>query len=149
MYVPYSLNIMPPFNYKPPLTICINSQRRYIYLQCTPPSAIHGKFNKNRRILRLQQTREGLELTVPPCIESSYLLARPRDWLRNGRLVASWWWCENYIAFSDHTHSAPFIIHCPAELNQCRLHHKQHETVTDNSAIAVSLAHSTARKGSV
>ena len=31
-----------PFDYKPPLTICINLLQRYIYLQYTPPSAILG-----------------------------------------------------------------------------------------------------------
>ena len=57
--------------------------RRYIYLQFTPPSAIHEKFNKNERTLRLRWMRGRLELTVPPCIESSYLLASdiPTKWL--------------------------------------------------------------------
>ena len=27
-------------------------------------------------------------------------------WLCSGSLVASWYWCENCIAFSDHTHCA-------------------------------------------
>ena len=34
----------------------------------------------------------------------------PSDWLRGSRLIASWWWCENCIVFSDRTHSAPSLI---------------------------------------
>ena len=75
-YVPYSLNITPPsFISPPPLTIYIDLLQRHIYLQFTLPSAIHRKFNKNGRTLHLQRTRERLELTIPPYIESSYLLA--------------------------------------------------------------------------
>ena len=48
---------------------------RYVYPQFMLPSAIHGKFDKNGRTLRLRQTRGRLELAIPPCIESSYLLA--------------------------------------------------------------------------
>ena len=124
-YIPYSVILVfmkkqwhtiltrhyAPFDYKPSLTICINLLRRYIYLQFTHPSAIHGKFNKNGRTLQLWWMRGRLEITIPPWLESSYLLAsntpRPNDWLCSGRLVASWWWCENCIVFSDHTHSAP------------------------------------------
>ena len=43
-----------PFDYKPPLTICINLLQRYDCLQFTPPLAIHGNFNKNGRIMRLR-----------------------------------------------------------------------------------------------
>ena len=39
------------------------------------------------------------------------------------------------------------MILCPAELSHYKLHCKLHVMVTDNSAIAVSLARSTARKG--
>ena len=35
---------------------------------------------------------------------------RPSDWLRDGRLVSSWWWCENCIVFSDCSHSAPSLV---------------------------------------
>ena len=97
-----------PFDYKPSLTICINLLQRYQFM---PPSAIHGKFNKNGRTLRLQRTRGRLEHIAPPYIESSYLywpaIHRPSDWLHSGRLIASWWWCENCIVFSDCTHSVP------------------------------------------
>ena len=48
---------------------------RYVYPQFTLSSAIHGKFDKNGRTLRLRHTRGRLELTIPPCIQSSYLLA--------------------------------------------------------------------------
>ena len=55
-------------------SICINLLQRYIYPQFMPPSAIHGKFNKNRT-LRLRRARGRLELTDPPYIESSCLQA--------------------------------------------------------------------------
>ena len=58
-----------PFVYKPPLPFCTNSLRRYIYLQFKPPPPDHG------RTLRLRRTRGRSELTVPPYIECSYLLA--------------------------------------------------------------------------
>ena len=106
------------------------------------------------RPLQLWRMRGRLELTVPPYIWSlaTYWPAihRPSDWLRGGRLVASWWLCENCIAFSDCTHCVPsLIILCPAELSHYELHRKPYETVTNNSAVAVSLARSTARKGDI
>ena len=64
-----------PFNYKPPITIFVNLLWRYIYLQFTPPSTVHGKFIQDGRTLLLRRTRGRLELTVPPYEESSYLLA--------------------------------------------------------------------------
>ena len=73
--LPYSLDITPPSIISPPLHICINLLRRYIYLQFMFLSTIHRKFNKNGRTLRLRRTRGRLELTVPPNMESSYLLA--------------------------------------------------------------------------
>ena len=66
-----------------------------------------------------------LELTVPPCIESSYLLATLCAFIGN------------------------FMILCPTEVSHYELHRKLHKTVTDNSAIAVSFVYSTARKGGV
>ena len=59
-----------PFDYNPPLLfakICCGGISM-------PPSPIHGKYNKGRT-LRLQPTRARLEPTVPPYIESKYLLA--------------------------------------------------------------------------
>ena len=101
------------FDYNPPLTICIN--RRYIYFQFTPPSAIH---KKNGRTLWLQQTRGRLVLTIPPYMESSYLLASDTltKWLATPQQVRSysWWWCKNCIVFSDRTQSAPLLIHDPS-----------------------------------
>ena len=85
-YIPYSLDITPPW------IISLNLMQTYIYLQFTPPSAIHGNFNSKGGTLRLRRTREMLELTVPPYVESSYLLASDTptsDWLRGDRLVAS------------------------------------------------------------
>ena len=74
-----------------------------------PPSAIHGKFNKNRRTLQLRRMRRRLELTpYHPTYWSA--IHRPSDWLHSSGLVASWWWCKNCITFSDHTHSAPSLI---------------------------------------
>ena len=64
-----------PLRLYPPLTIGINLLQRYIYRQFTLPLAIHGKFDKSGRTLRLQQTRGRLEFTVPHYIKSSYLLA--------------------------------------------------------------------------
>ena len=72
--VPYSLDITLPSIISPPLTICINLLQRYIYLQVSPPSAIHGKFYKNGRSLRLRWTRGMLELTIPPYIISQLVL---------------------------------------------------------------------------
>ena len=61
------------------------------------------------RTLRLQQTRGRLKLTVPPYIESSYLLASnsPAKWLATRQQARSYscWWYENCI-----THSAPSLI---------------------------------------
>ena len=76
-----------PFNYKPPLTICINLLWRYIYLQFTPPLAIHGKSNKNGKTLQLRRMRGRLELTVPTYTESSYLLASDTT---TNRLATRW-----------------------------------------------------------
>ena len=75
-----------PFDYKPSLTICMNLLRRYIYLQFTLPLAIHGKFN-NGRTLQLRRMRGRLELTVPPYIKSSYLLAS----ITPTKRLATWW----------------------------------------------------------
>ena len=64
--------------------------------------------------LWLRQTRGRLEFTVPPYIwsQAKYWLVihRPSDWLRCSRLVSSWWWCENCIAFSDRSQSVPSLI---------------------------------------
>ena len=142
-----------PFDYKPTFTICQNLLRR-----CTisnfAPSAIHGKFNKNGRILQLRQRRGKSELTYHPIKNlPTYwpAIQQPSYWLRSSRLVASWWWCKNCIASSDCTHSAPSLIHdhLATELSHYEVHRKPHKTVTDNSAIAVSLAHSTVRKGGI
>ena len=153
----YSHNITPLSIISPPPYNLHKLLRWYIYLQFTFPSAIHGKFNKNRRTLRLQRTRGRLELTVPPHIDSSYLLASDTP---TKRLVMQRQACSylvevrNYdcIAFSDRTLCAfihSFMIGWPAELSHYELHRKPHKTVTDNSAIAVSLAHSAARKGGI
>ena len=111
-HVPYSLDITPPSFISPSLLhvfacsfispsllhvrcICMNLQLRYNYLQFTPPPWP----------LWLWRTREWLELTVPPYIWSlaTYMywpaIYRPSDWLRGGRLISSWWWCENCITF--------------------------------------------------
>ena len=90
------------FDYKLPLTICTNLLRRYIYLQFTPASA------------SVTRQMRG-STTVPPYIWSLAtcwpVIHRPSDLLCGGRLVPSWWWCdENCIAFSDRTHSAPSLI---------------------------------------
>ena len=53
-------------------------------------------------------------------------------------------WPHTLCAFID-----SFMILCPAEQSQYKLHRKPHKTVMDNSAIAVSLAHSTAKKGGI
>ena len=93
--------------------------------------------NKSGKTLWLRRKRERLELTVPLYIESSYLYQQS-DCLR-GRLVAGGGVkaaSHFLIAHSLHLHW--FMILCPAELRHYELHHKQHETVTDNSAIAVS-----------
>ena len=107
----YSLNITPPLITHPPYYLHKFAAEVY---QFTPPSVLHGKFNKNGRTLRLRRTRGRLELTVPPYIESSYL--------RGSRLVASRWWCKNCIAFSDCTHSASSLIHDPLP---CRIQQLQ------------------------
>ena len=101
-----------PLRLKAPLTICINLLSRYIYLQFMPPLAIHGKFNKNERTLWLRWTRGRLELTVPPYIESSYLLASntPTKRLAMWQQARSWWWYKYCIAFSDRTHSVPSLM---------------------------------------
>ena len=84
-----------------------------------------------------------LDITPPSFISP------PFHWLRDGRLVASWWWYENCIAFlTAHTLRLHYPV-CPAELSHYELYRKPHETVTDNSAIAVSFARSAARKGGV
>ena len=107
-----------PFDYKHPHTICKKLLWKYIYLQFMPPWP-HMEYliihNKNGRILRLRWMRGRLGLTVTPYIESSYLLASDTPTIAwcLGRLIASWWLCENCIAFSDHTHSAPSFIHDP------------------------------------
>ena len=138
-----------PFYYKPPLTICNDLLQRYIYLQFMPSSAIHGKFNERGRTLRLWQTRGRLELTVPPYIQSSYLLASNTP---NKRL-ATWWQARSYIAGAKtasclHTLQLHwFMILYPAELSHFELHHKPYKTVMNNSTIAVSLVRFTARKG--
>ena len=108
LYILYSLDITPPSFISPsPLTICINLLRRYIYLQFTPPSAIHGKVNKNERTLRLGRTRGRLELIVTPsCIELDLATYWPVIQVI-GYVVAGSWWCENCIMFSDCTHSVP------------------------------------------
>ena len=63
-----------PFDYKAPFTICKNLLQRYIYIHFMPPLTIHN-YHKNGRSLPLQQLRGRLELTLPPYVESSYLLA--------------------------------------------------------------------------
>ena len=101
--LPYSLDFTPPSFIRPPLTICMNLLRRYIYLHFTPASASATPTN-NRKV----------ELTVPHYIWSlaTYWPAihRPSDWLHGGRLIASWWWCKNCIVFSDRSHSVPTLI---------------------------------------
>ena len=74
--LPYTLDITPPLIISPPPPYYFQKFAVEIYLSpiYAPPSAIHGKFDKNGRTLQLRQTRGRLELTVPPCIESSYLL---------------------------------------------------------------------------
>ena len=144
-----------PFDNMPPFTICINLVRRYICPQFMPPSAIHGKFTNNRRTLWLRWTIGRLELTVPTCIGSSYLHAvlasdTPTKWFAKQwqavvvRKLHCVFWPHTLYAFVDN-----LMILCPAELSHYELHRKSHEMVTDNSAIAVSLARSTAGKGSV
>ena len=99
-----------PFDYKPLLTIVAEVYLSPIYVPLDHTYMenliIH---NKNGRTLRLRRLRGRLELTVPPYIESRPAIHRQSDWLRGGRLVASWWWCENCIAFSDRTHAAPSL----------------------------------------
>ena len=59
-----------------------------------------------------------LNITPPSIISPPYYfvsywpaIQQLSDWLRRSRLIASWWWwCENCIAFSDHTHSVPSLI---------------------------------------
>ena len=110
--------------------------------------------NKNRRTLQLSRTRGRLELTIPPYIESRYLLANDAltKRLASKRQVHSW--CESASHFlTTHTLLCAsidnFMIFFPAKLSHYELHSKPHETVTDHSAIAVSLACSTAGKGGV
>ena len=100
-----------------------------------PPPPHHGK------TLRLRRTRRRLELTVPPYIECSYLLANDtptkRLAMQQQARIASWWWCENCIAFLT-AHCAfidNFMILCPAELSHYKLYRKPHETVTDNQSL--------------
>ena len=95
-----------PFVYKPPppplLFVWICCWGMFISNLCPP------------RPLRLRQMTGRLELTITPYIWSlaTYWPAihQPSDWLRGGKLVSSWSWCENCIAFSDRSHSAPSII---------------------------------------
>ena len=69
-----------------------------------------------------------LDITPPLFISPPFRFARsrcegiyihrPSDWLRDSRLVARWWWCENCVAFLT-THCAfidDFMFHCAAEL---------------------------------
>ena len=104
MTVPYSLDITPPPFISPPLLFpWICCWGIFISNLCPPWP------------LRLQRTRGRLELTVPLYIWSlaTYRPAIhwPSDWLHCGRLVSSWWWCENCIAFSDRSrHSVPSLI---------------------------------------
>ena len=95
---------MPPLFISPPFHFARICCGGIFISNLHPPLAIHGEFSKNGRTLELRQTRGRLELTVPPYIESSYLwpaIHRPSGWIRGSRLVASWWWCENCIVFSD------------------------------------------------
>ena len=55
-----------------------------------PPLTIHGKFNNTKlRTEELRQMRGRLELTVPPCIESSYLLASDTPTKRLAKSIVS------------------------------------------------------------
>ena len=129
-----------PFDHNPPLLfakiccggICIsNLCSSWPYME---------NLQEERKTLWLWRTRGRLELTIPPYIESSNLLASdtPTKWL------AARWHCVFWV----HTYTlCAFIDLCPAELSHYELHRKPHETVTHNFAIAVSLACSTARKG--
>ena len=94
-----------PFVYKPPLTICMNLLRRYIYLQFTPPSA--SATPTNERKVRTHRTTYMYIWNLTTNWPAKH---RPSDWLRGSRLVASWWWCENCIVFSGHSHSSPSLI---------------------------------------
>ena len=103
--------------------------------------------NKNGRTLWLRRTRGRLELTVPGLATYWQVIHRPSVCLRGGRLIASWWWCENCIAFSDRTHSAfhRFMIFCPAELSHYEFHCKPRETVMGAIAVSPRVLHSSER----
>ena len=94
--LPYSLDIMPPLFISLLLL-------RYIFLQFTPLSAsaipmIERKVRTHRNTLNMKSIA-----TYWPVIH------RPSDLPRGGRLVSSWWWCENFV-FSDRSHSASSLI---------------------------------------
>ena len=98
-----------PFIYKPPYYL----HKFAVEVYLSPIYAPIGhtwKIYKNNWILWLRRMRVRLELTIQPCIESSYLLASdtPTKWLATQR-QAHGGACENCIAFSDCTHSAPSL----------------------------------------
>ena len=102
--LPYSLDITPPSFISPSLLLAWICCWGILFISNLHPS----------RPLWLRWTTGRLDLTVPPYIWSlaTYWPAihQPSDWLHGGRLVSSWWWCENCIAFSDRSHSAPSLI---------------------------------------
>ena len=66
-HIPYSLDITPPSFISPPFHFARIRCEGIFISNLSPPD--HG------RTLRLRRTRGRLELTVPPYIECSYLLA--------------------------------------------------------------------------
>ena len=98
----YSLDITPPLFISLPLL--------FAWICCW------GIFISSLRLpqpLRLWRTRGRLELTVPPYVRSLATCWPPIHWPSDsphgGRLVSSWWWCKNFIVFSDRSHSVPSL----------------------------------------
>ena len=151
LYITHPLIIIPPWLFTPPLTFCINLLWMFIHLQFTPPSPIHDKNGRTEELCNSDEREEGWNSPYHPIYSlATYWPAihRLSNCLCGCRLVSQLvvvrklhrvFWLHTLCAFIDN-----FIILCPAELSHYELHHKLHE-----SAIAVSLAHPTARKGGV
>ena len=58
-YIPYSLNIMPLLITSPPLTICMNLLRRYIYLQFMPPCPYMENLTRMEELCDSDEREEG------------------------------------------------------------------------------------------